>query len=205
MKSDDELTNLIEKLTGSSRSKNERETNERERERRIEELCQNLNRYLDTFENKCPFSEEQLRFHVQTINLRYELGNVENAIGNDFFINNLWRTVRAWGMDARGAKLLPLEEFRRLLLRNIDIISVWEDMRIDDEDLEIEEVVDSLWELIDAVRVSRANNPIVSGSKTFHHLLPELIPPIDREYTRRFFMYWQTYFQNYPKTVFKNI
>jgi hypothetical protein len=30
---------------------------------------------------------------------------------------------------------------------------------------------------------------IVAGSKALHHVLPELVPPIDREYTLRFFFH----------------
>jgi len=101
--------------------------------------------------------------------------------------------------------LLPLKEFRKVLLENEEEISALENLRINDEGLRIEEVAASLWRLIDDVRVSKARNPIVSGSKTFHHLLPELVPPIDREYTRPFFMFRSTYFQHNPEKVFPYI
>jgi hypothetical protein len=35
--------------------------------------------------------------------------------------------------------------------------------------------------------VSTSQTQIVAGSKMLHHLLPDLIPPIDRQYTFRFF------------------
>jgi hypothetical protein len=35
--------------------------------------------------------------------------------------------------------------------------------------------------------VSTSRTQIVAGSKMLHHLLPDLIPPIDRQYTFRFF------------------
>lgn len=170
--------------------------------KQIDELCRNVDLYLDYFEKSCPFGLEQLRLHLQTVNLRYKLGSVSAAVTNDKFIRSLWKTLIAWGLNARGARLLSLEEFREVLLKNKDKISAWEDKRIDETNLAVEDVAEGLWELINHVRVSRAYNPIVSGSKTFHHLLPELVPPIDREYTRPFFKFWSQYFQNEPRSVF---
>ena len=43
------------------------------------------------------------------------------------------------------------------------------------------------WDVIAHARVSTSQTQIVAGSKFLHHLLPDLIPPIDREYTFRFF------------------
>jgi hypothetical protein len=179
-------------------------TNE-ERERRINELCQNIQFYLDAFEKSCPFNFEQLRLHIQTINLRYSLGSVSDALEDNDFIKCLWNTLRARGMASRAATLLPLGEFRKILLENKEQISKWENTKIDDKNISVENTAESLWKLIDNVRVSKARNPIVSGSKTFHHLLPELVPPIDREHTRPFFMFWGQYFQNEPRKVFSYI
>lgn len=43
------------------------------------------------------------------------------------------------------------------------------------------------WEVIAHINVSTSRTQIVAGSKMLHHLLPDLIPPIDRQYTFRFF------------------
>ena len=172
---------------------------------RINDLCQNIRIYLGFFEKSCPFNQEQRRLHVQTINLRLAIGDVGAALRNNNFMTSLWRTLKAWGLNARAASLLSFEKFRETILENEDEILKWEDKRIDDKNLMLEEVAEGLWKLIDRVRVSEAYNPIVSGSKTFHHILPELVPPIDREYTRPFFMFWSQYFQYEPHKVFTDI
>lgn len=172
---------------------------------RINDLCQKIDMYLNAFRKECPFNSEQLRLHVQTLTLRYELGSVNACLRNADFVESLYETLGAWGLMARGAKLLPFEEFREALLENENQISIFEDKRIDDGSLTVEEVADGLWDLIDRMRVSRAANPIVSGTKTLHHILPELVPPIDREYTRPFFRVWMQQFQNSPRTVFLRI
>ena len=98
--------------------------------------------------------------------------------------------------------MLPLKDFKCVLMNHRDQISELDGIKIDDAGLPVKSVVMKLWRLIDEVRVSKARNPIVSGSKTLHHLLPELVPPVDREYTRRFFKFWMNYFQYYPERVF---
>ena len=44
-----------------------------------------------------------------------------------------------------------------------------------------------LWKIISGLNVGIGETKIVSGSKALHHVLPELVPPIDRQYTARFF------------------
>jgi hypothetical protein len=41
--------------------------------------------------------------------------------------------------------------------------------------------------VIAALKVSTSQTQIVAGSKFLHHVLPDLVPPIDRQYTFRFF------------------
>jgi hypothetical protein len=48
-------------------------------------------------------------------------------------------------------------------------------------------VASEVWEIISSLKVSTSRTTIVAGSKTLHHLLPELVPPIDRQYTFKFF------------------
>src|SRR5665647_899414 len=41
--------------------------------------------------------------------------------------------------------------------------------------------------LLDNIDVMQSESKLVGSSKVIHHLLPDLVPPIDREYTLRFF------------------
>ena len=40
---------------------------------------------------------------------------------------------------------------------------------------------------ISGLRISASETQIVAGSRALHHVLPELVPPIDREHTIQFF------------------
>ena len=98
---------------------------ERQVMQRIDELCRGIETYLDTFRRECPFSSEQLRLHVKTINLRFRLGSVEAALESDDFTRYLWLTLRAWGLNARGARLLPLEDFKQMPITIANPIAVF--------------------------------------------------------------------------------
>ena len=43
------------------------------------------------------------------------------------------------------------------------------------------------WQIIAAIKVSTSRTQSVAASKMLHHFLPDLIPPIDRQYTFSFF------------------
>jgi hypothetical protein len=54
-------------------------------------------------------------------------------------------------------------------------------------EFEYSDVVLQLRECYESFDLSESNSTVVVNSKALYHLLPELIPPIDRQYTIRFF------------------
>jgi len=52
---------------------------------------------------------------------------------------------------------------------------------------DVEAIADELWSVLASLRVSTSATRIVAGSKALHHVLPALVPPIDRQYTFQFF------------------
>ena len=54
---------------------------------------------------------------------------------------------------------------------------------------EIAGATERLWAVIGGLSIGPGSTKIVAGSKVLHHLLPELVPPIDRQYTIRFFFH----------------
>jgi hypothetical protein len=52
----------------------------------------------------------------------------------------------------------------------------------------VREVVEAAWEIMSSLRVGIGQTLLVANSKALHHLLPGLIPPIDRSYTLMFFV-----------------
>lgn len=60
-------------------------------------------------------------------------------------------------------------------------------MRIGDPALDTEEIALELWNLIESLEIVTNDSKIVSGTKALHHLLPDLVPPMDHAYTQPFF------------------
>lgn len=54
---------------------------------------------------------------------------------------------------------------------------------------DLEKNKDIIKEVFLGLKISKSNSLVVANSKTMHHLLWDLIPPIDREHTIRFFRY----------------
>jgi hypothetical protein len=91
-------------------------------------------------------------------------------------------------MGAQRAKVPDFEEFAESLIAceaaiqelwNFNITTIGENAAAT--------VTGKAWWIISRLRASRSESRVVSGSKTLHHVLPALVPPIDREYTFRFF------------------
>jgi hypothetical protein len=77
-----------------------------------------------------------------------------------------------------------VEGFRRVAgsLRKL------EGLRIEGISLkDVNRTADMIWSIIWDLRVGIGNTKIISGTKALHYLLPDLVPPIDREYTVQFF------------------
>jgi hypothetical protein len=83
-------------------------------------------------------------------------------------------------------KLVDFAPFRESIRRQAEILEELEPFVITDLD-DVDGVVDKTWRAISGARLSGSATQVVAGTKALHHLLPDLIPPVDREYTIRFF------------------
>jgi hypothetical protein len=54
---------------------------------------------------------------------------------------------------------------------------------------------ESIWQVISSLAIVSNDTPLVSGTKALHHILPELVVPIDRGYTQVFFGWHNPQFQ----------
>ena len=169
----------------------------------VDDLCENFDAYLGAF-NCEPLNSKMLSWHKRTMDLRKDLGGAANSIDSDEYLRALHNTLDAFGMDIKGAKLkeydifaASVREYRR------DIVA------LEHEGVGVaqinEKVTRELWRIIQEMKLSWTKSQTVTGSKTLHHLLPHLLPPIDRRYTRRFFRYHSSQFQYYPEGAFKRM
>ncbi len=135
--------------------------------------------------------------------MRRALGSAEAALADDNFIHSLYLTLKAWGIGARASEMLPEVDFARALRDKTSEIAQFEGMRIDDPTLNVSAVLGTLWHTIKTLGIVANEANIVPGTKTLHHILPDLVVPVDRAYTQKFFALQNPQFQYGQEKVFR--
>ncbi len=146
--------------------------------------------YLQAYDRDPPFKgNDQLSLHRQTIARRRELRSAEAAVCDVRFVRSLYETLRAWGIGKKGSRLRPRDEFAMALGRHAEAIAALDGLCIDDPALDAAAVARQLWGLIEQLDLVENKAKLVAHSKALHHLLPDLLPPIDRAWTGACFFY----------------
>ncbi len=171
---------------------------------RLPVLTADFERYLRAFEQAPPFTRRgQLEFHLETIALRRRHDTVAGALDDPDYLHSLYRTLQAWGIGARGSYLVPFEDFAGRLRFKEPELSALAGVSID-EPMDVTAVSGVLWHMIETLGIVENKTPIVSGTKALHHVLPDLVVPVDRAYTQTFFGWHSTEFQMVSGSSFRS-
>ncbi len=171
-------------------------------ERRIAGVIDEFATCLETYDQRIPFTRSgQYSLHRATIDRRRSFASVRNAIEDEVFVGDFRQTLYAWGIGKRASRLVPLPEFRNRLSECSEEISDFEHLRLDDPELDVSLTATRLWQLIERLGVVQNVSLIVPGTKTLHHLLPDLVPPMDRAWTGAFFL-WSMGAPEYEQSTF---
>lgn len=163
---------------------------------RVPRLIAGFKRYLDAYTRKPAFIRAgQLEYHLETLALRRQLGSAVAAVSDEGFVRSLYRTLQAWGIGVRASKLVPEIEFAARLQAKKEDFAALEAFTIDDPGLAPSRMGERLWRIIETLEIVHNNSKIVPGSKTLHHILPDLVVPIDRAWTQKFFRWHDPEFQ----------
>jgi hypothetical protein len=104
----------------------------------------------------------------------------------------------------RRSVLAPEPAFAAALLAAGPALAELDNLRIDDPGLP-DNTTSLIWEVIRGLGIVENQAKIVAGTKTLHHLLPNLVPPMDREWTGRFFAYQPQRFQSGQHALFAHM
>lgn len=162
-----------------------------EMKKRVDELNNNFGTYIESFNKQNLFSGPSVYFHLKTLEQGEKHSSVSEKLQDSMFLDYLYATLSSWGlhrMGNTGAKLVEYKDFKRSLQeKNHALLSLekYSLLKLSEEELELANKL--LAEVIDTLSISASSTQLVSASKTIHHLLPKLVPPIDRNYTVRFF------------------
>lgn len=160
--------------------------------------------FLQAYDRDCPFTRHgQLQYHLETIRHRRRLGSAKAALTDEVFQRALYKTLQAWGIGSRASSLRPFPEFVAALQAKAGTIEELDGLAIDQPALDVSAVGNTLARLAQSLDIVGNKARIVPGSKALHHLLPELVVPIDRAYTQQFFEWANPTLQNFPERCFK--
>jgi hypothetical protein len=157
----------------------------------IENLVGGFDGYLRHFEGRNKFGGPSRYFHDRAIERRRRHETVTDLITDERFLEYVYAVLPAWGMHRMGEQPAKVGEFADMADSFRAAAPALEDLwglRITELPVgRASSVAHQIWEVIAGLRVSTSGTRIVAGSKALHHALPDLVPPIDRQYTFRFF------------------
>ena len=157
---------------------------------RVDGLISEFAQCVDVFDQQVPFARSgQYESHRATIDRRRSLSDIPSALRDDVFLDLLYETLQLWGIGRRASRLVPVSDFRERLRARRDEIAAFEVIRLNDPNLDSTLTGAALWTLIERLDIVDNVRLIVSGTKTLHHLLPDLVPPMDRAWTGGFFLW----------------
>jgi hypothetical protein len=99
----------------------------------------------------------------------------------------IYATLTSWGMHRMGkggSKMVDFRVFRRSVIRLSQEISEVKRLRL--ENLHVGDDLRILEKIFHGIRVMETKTMLVGNSKVMAHLFPNLVPPIDRQYTLKY-------------------
>jgi hypothetical protein len=157
---------------------------------RVTQLSHNFAEYLEFFSGSNNFVGPSIYFHNKTLAIRKKYATAKATISSDEFFDYLYATLTSWGMHRMGTgntKLRDIQELKQRFRLQADSIQRFDGLIITEMSKgDVPRIAKELWDVLSQLTVSVAEAQIVANSKALHHLLPSLVPPIDRTYTYNF-------------------
>lgn len=141
-------------------------------------------------------SEPDIYFHKEAIKLYKKCKNkkeYEKLLTNKYYIEEIYATLIAWGMERRKGKLMAFKDFRNSIDK--DKLATLFNCKLYNLDKERRKI---LGQVFLKLRTMESTSQFVGNSKVLHHLLPGLVVPMDGAHTLKFFCKYSPYDKN-PK------
>ncbi len=146
---------------------------------KIVDILTNAEKYHDKFYKVDKFRGPSLYFHRRTL----EMINSPNF---ELYLEFIYATLASWGMHRMGqggSKMHSFEVFKDSIMR------IREHIRVARK-IDYQNVSETEWriikEIFQNIKIMASGTSLVGNSKVMAHLLPNIISPIDREYTLRY-------------------
>jgi hypothetical protein len=159
--------------------------------RNLDQLVDRFGQCVDAFERSNAFPGPSLYFHERALERRRQHHDVESLLADELFFEYVYAVLPAWGMHRMGPQAAKVGEFGAFIrsFRTLapELEDLWSRRITEVGESDAAAVAEAVWKVIARLHVSTSGTRIVAGSKALHHVLPDLVPPIDRQYTFRFF------------------
>lgn len=170
---------------------------------RVLRLVSRFDSYVEIHDARAPSARSaRLSHHREAIMRRRASGSAVRALDDDAFLAALYAAVHGGGGAATAAGLVTPAELAAALGRHRDAIAALEELRIDDRSLDPQDLARRLWPLVDGLDLAAGLRRVVVATKTLHHMLPDLVPPMDRTWTGLFFGWQAADLQARPEVTF---
>jgi len=143
---------------------------------KVRDIRDNAESYHEACYQASTFSGPSLYFHRRAI----ETCNIPTSLNHMEYI---YATLASWGMHRmgeKGPKMKSFDFFGKSIESLADEITAAQNYRYQMMDEQKWVVLRTIFMRLDVMETSIS---LVGNSKVMHHLLPNLVPPIDREYT----------------------
>jgi hypothetical protein len=155
----------------------------------VDRFLANQQRYFNfCYKGFLDFGGPCVYFHKECL-----VAGEENFL-SERHIEMLYATLTAWGMHRMGdsekakTKLTDWPRFQSSIASQSQQLLRFRRYRLTEmSNFEYSDVISQMQDCYNRLDLSVSEATIVANSKALHHLFPEFIPPIDRQYTFRFF------------------
>jgi hypothetical protein len=155
-------------------------------------LDSDFERCLEEFDSRRIFSGPSVYFYEELIKVVRSAASLSDLTSSDRLVELAYAALTSWGMHRMGervaTKLTEFSTFRASVRSLIGPAAALSNRRITDlHDSDAGVVTKRLADLVERPGISASGSSLVANAKMLHFLLPDLVPPIDRRYTGRFF------------------
>ena len=160
-------------------------------ENNIVSLVNNFIPCLNYFNDNIKFSGPSTYFHKKTIDKIRTVQDYKALLADDYFIELVYATLVSWGMHTmgpRGALMGDFDVFRQSITVARDQLLELHQYNLHTlTEYELNYINPLLKTIFRKIKIMASRSSLVGNSKVMHHLLPDLVPPIDGTHTLKFF------------------
>lgn len=148
---------------------------------------EDLLKYSQKFSDTYRTGEKSFVYYREIIDEHINYKDINIFLNKDDFYELIYKTLSAWNMNQRGAKLKSIEEIKNSVLSFKNEIIELSKYRIEElNEKELSDVLEKLKPIFINLKPMQSKRQIVGTSKLLHFLLPNLVMPIDGKFTMQF-------------------